>query len=547
MTRLSTKVTNQYRYLQLQQLTRINHQNFRCGTTAPPHEAWKNIDFTKFAQFWNLLVDSQSRAITDSNQRLYYKLPQQLEVHHKKTILWSSEHSTLADGINFAGRKPLLDVLNSDENYVNALPAIPLPDGELDLSISDSIDPISFDRRSALPASGEPSDSAPPRVKLHDAEISMEIGPLQTTTPSAPLVKPAQYQLLLPGAAMSTAESEISKSGDRCAVCTKAYCEKRKECPGKGVRRSSYKLSLQMLNTSCKCSTRHKFVSTISRLAGGNTTRGRPVAGNAGGFPERTRDRCLKHEFGIQIFAAALLLAQTMALSNREKIFSVPALTDVPSSVEHGNIAATGMNTAISLPLRVSVRLCRKSPSSTGNLIKSLVKNFQLTISRFLFFYSIKQGTLLPRNGEIIDGVPGFSSIFLREVMAGVGGIIACTNHARSDAAGGPVEDLTVDDQARVCLRGEIVGTSAPFSNREKIFSVSALTNVLGSVEHGHIAATGMHPEEDLFTYVTAYRSHNCKRSAQARGHVTASDKPITGEQLRSPVTAHEQLVKVVQ
>ncbi|KAJ7106173.1 hypothetical protein C8R44DRAFT_942014 [Mycena epipterygia] len=151
----------------------------------------------------------------------------------------------------------------------------------------------------------------------------------------------------------------------------------------------------------------------ISRLAGGNTTRGRPVAGNAGGFrPERTRDRCLKHEFGIQIFAAALLLAQTMALSNREKIFSVPALTDVPSSVEHGHIAAAGMNTAISLPL---------SPSSTGNLIKSLVKNFQLTISRFLFFYSIKQGTLLPRDGEIIDGVPGFSSTFLREVMAGVG------------------------------------------------------------------------------------------------------------------------------
>ncbi|KAJ7106174.1 hypothetical protein C8R44DRAFT_745261 [Mycena epipterygia] len=166
-----------------------------AAAAAPPHEAWKNIDFTKFGQFWNLLVDSQSRAITDSNQRLYYKLPQQLEVHHKKTILWSSEHSTLADGINFAGHKPLLDLLNSDENY-------------------------------------------PPRVELQDAEISMEIGPLQTTTPSAPLVKPAQYQLLLPGAAPPTAESESSKSGDRCTVCTKAYCEKRKECPGKGVRRS---------------------------------------------------------------------------------------------------------------------------------------------------------------------------------------------------------------------------------------------------------------------------------------------------------------------
>ncbi|KAJ7106633.1 hypothetical protein C8R44DRAFT_745105 [Mycena epipterygia] len=154
-----------------------------------------------------------------------------------KTILWSSERSTLADGINFAGHKPLLDLLNSDENYVNALPAIPLPDGELDLSISDSIDPISFDRMSALPASGEPSNSTftgnessdmdlitfnntfqPPQVELQDAEMSMEIGPLQTTALSAPPVKPAQYQLLLPGAALSTAESKSSKSGDRCAL-----------------------------------------------------------------------------------------------------------------------------------------------------------------------------------------------------------------------------------------------------------------------------------------------------------------------------------------
>ncbi|KAJ7143883.1 hypothetical protein C8R44DRAFT_724893 [Mycena epipterygia] len=202
--------------------THINHQNFWHGTTAPPHEAWKNIAFTN-------LHNSGISLLT-------------------KTILWSSERSTLADGINFAGHKPLLDLLNSDENYVDALPVIPLPDGELELSISDSIVPISFDRMSALPASGGPSNSAftgnessdmdsitfdntfqPPQVELKDAEMSMEIGPLQTTALSALLVKPAQYQILLPGAALPTAENESSKSGDCCAVCTKAYCEKWKE------------------------------------------------------------------------------------------------------------------------------------------------------------------------------------------------------------------------------------------------------------------------------------------------------------------------------
>lgn len=158
LTRLSTKPTNLYRYLQLRQLVlcavvpvhthkeyitfkaNISHQKFRKGGTAhPAHEHHKNIDFFKMAQFWNELADGQSRTITDSNQRLYYKLPQQLEAHHKKTILWSSERSTLADGSNFIARKPLLDLLNSEDNYAEALPAIPLPepcpDGELDLSI----------------------------------------------------------------------------------------------------------------------------------------------------------------------------------------------------------------------------------------------------------------------------------------------------------------------------------------------------------------------------------------------------------------------------
>jgi hypothetical protein len=160
MTRLSTRPINQCRYLQLRQLVlyavvpvhthqeyitfkaNINNQKFRKGgKTYPPHEHYKNIDFTKLAQSWNELFDAQSRTVTDSNQCLYYKLPIQLEAHHK-TILWSSERSTLAGGSNFAARKSLLDILNSDDNNANVLPAITfpnaVPDGELDLSIEGS-------------------------------------------------------------------------------------------------------------------------------------------------------------------------------------------------------------------------------------------------------------------------------------------------------------------------------------------------------------------------------------------------------------------------
>jgi hypothetical protein len=47
-------------------------------------------------------------------------IPQQLEAHHKKTLLWSSERSTLAAGANYAARQEFVEILNSDDNYAMA-------------------------------------------------------------------------------------------------------------------------------------------------------------------------------------------------------------------------------------------------------------------------------------------------------------------------------------------------------------------------------------------------------------------------------------------
>lgn len=159
LTRLSTRTLNIYRYLQLRQLVLyafipvhthkeyitfkiiIGDQRFRkTGKSVhPPHEHWKSTDFIKMARSWNEMVHLQSRAVTDSNQRLYYKLPQQLEAHHKKTLLWNSERATLASGGNFTARKALVAILEAPDDYADVLPAMPLPepipDGELDLSI----------------------------------------------------------------------------------------------------------------------------------------------------------------------------------------------------------------------------------------------------------------------------------------------------------------------------------------------------------------------------------------------------------------------------
>ncbi|KAJ7914555.1 hypothetical protein B0H13DRAFT_2270697 [Mycena leptocephala] len=222
--------TNIYRYLQLRQRvlyavlpvhTHMEYSTFKIhisdsqfrkgGKTYPPHEQGKNIDFQKFAKFWNILVHGQSRTVTDSNQRLYYKLPLQLETHHKKTIPWKSEISTLGAGANFAARAPLLAMLNSPANLVDSLPALPLPDGELDLSVSgsDVVDPRSFNSM-AVPLSGEHRDSdfddqilAPTfhnlfqnqqNSQMDEEDTAMDIDPPQ-------FVAPILHQMLLPATA----------------------------------------------------------------------------------------------------------------------------------------------------------------------------------------------------------------------------------------------------------------------------------------------------------------------------------------------------------
>ncbi|KAJ7107540.1 hypothetical protein C8R44DRAFT_885526 [Mycena epipterygia] len=198
MTRLSTKATSQYRYLQLR-------QGVLCavlpgGKVAAPHEHCKNIDFLKSAQFWNELVDGQSRAITDSNQRLYYKLPLQLETHHKKVLSWNSERSTLANGINFTARKPLLNILNSADNHIDVLPAIPLPesvpDGEVDLSIAGSVDLNSFNPMAAPPGPGDHG-----HLEFIESEQGSDIDmPLYTpptlTQPAPPMKQARKKQIV---------------------------------------------------------------------------------------------------------------------------------------------------------------------------------------------------------------------------------------------------------------------------------------------------------------------------------------------------------------
>ncbi|KAJ6619385.1 hypothetical protein B0H10DRAFT_2189075 [Mycena sp. CBHHK59/15] len=77
---------------------------------------------------------------------------------------------------HFTARKQFLDILTADDNHAHVLPALPLPDGELDLSVAASNDPGSFDRMAVLPPAGEFED------------LQVEEGEFNPTPPLPPII-----------------------------------------------------------------------------------------------------------------------------------------------------------------------------------------------------------------------------------------------------------------------------------------------------------------------------------------------------------------------
>ncbi|KAJ3821689.1 hypothetical protein F5880DRAFT_1485618, partial [Lentinula raphanica] len=151
LTRLSTRPTNPYSYVQLRQRSfaailpvhttaefrkakaQANNKRYRRphallpGHKCPAHEAWKDIDFNKLAADWNIDVEEQDSGIKDPDKRIYYKLPQQLEQHYKKTLQWSISRATMFDEVNAESLRTALDMLDGP-NRALVLPPVTFQD-----------------------------------------------------------------------------------------------------------------------------------------------------------------------------------------------------------------------------------------------------------------------------------------------------------------------------------------------------------------------------------------------------------------------------------
>ncbi|KAF7354259.1 hypothetical protein MVEN_01113900 [Mycena venus] len=157
LVRLTTRPTNQFRFYQIRQRTlhpvlpvctmaecikfnamivRSKYLLRKCTTNpSAAHEAYKDIDWDMFTKDWNDEVNHQDvgqpEPVTDSNMRIYYKLPQQLERHHKNKLQWTTMQAALMDGANAEALKPWMDMSTGP----NRLRASVLPAVELDASV----------------------------------------------------------------------------------------------------------------------------------------------------------------------------------------------------------------------------------------------------------------------------------------------------------------------------------------------------------------------------------------------------------------------------
>jgi hypothetical protein len=254
LTRLSTKPVNRYRYLQVRQRALhpitpvhtyaefkkfkncINDTQFRKKVRKDysPAEAYKRVDFEKLAVYWNSEVDKQDQTETDSNKRLYYKLPPQLERHHKRTLAWSSECSMVLLGSNAEALQPFRDLLaaNNKEDR-RALPALPLHN--LNVSAFDAVN---------LRLPTEESQS----------QLIVSRGALTSVIPNPDISLPSGTKVLVPSEGVSTIQPQMQsrrtfgsspipsattpQAGEdrlRCAVCAKVLCD-RFCCAGSGKR-----------------------------------------------------------------------------------------------------------------------------------------------------------------------------------------------------------------------------------------------------------------------------------------------------------------------
>ncbi|KAF8188823.1 hypothetical protein K438DRAFT_965215 [Mycena galopus ATCC 62051] len=200
----------------------------------------------------------RAEPLTDSNQRIYYKIPQQLERHHKKTLQWTTTQAALMDGANAEALKPWMDMSSGPlRTRASVLPAV-----ELDESVFfKGIDTSSFNPMALQVHNGHNESQSDAIFKeinpWHDPEdpdtemtlVTERAGGQSSNTAStqnfaqsiltfstvntAAIGLPSTSAL---GVYQPSQPLPAGKPKKRCVVCVYFNCRRRNSCAGSGGR-----------------------------------------------------------------------------------------------------------------------------------------------------------------------------------------------------------------------------------------------------------------------------------------------------------------------
>ncbi|KAL0566774.1 hypothetical protein V5O48_015230 [Marasmius crinis-equi] len=296
ITRLSTKITSPYRYLQLTQRTvypvipvhtpaeyvlfkqLISLETIRTRSSPPPNQPWKGINYIQLAKIWNTRVDGQDPRVINSDQRLYYKLPEQLLRHHKKVLEWQASRATMQLGSNVRLVQEHMDSLRDPERVARVLPAVPLSEIEPDPTTYGAlgIDLTSFNTMALVQRdingnerSDAHFDDADIEEQRNDESITQEQDIPEESpenpqpSPTPPTIHRGTFSLTsaTTSAVSLTAAMDPGTIGGldipvakkqrtvppahnrrerQCTVCKAHNCSKASSCPGSGGRHLCY-------------------------------------------------------------------------------------------------------------------------------------------------------------------------------------------------------------------------------------------------------------------------------------------------------------------
>ncbi|KAF7310239.1 hypothetical protein MIND_00397600 [Mycena indigotica] len=269
LTQLSTKPVNLYRYLQTRQRTTAavvpvhTRREFEffieniasfipSNTPTSPEQIYKATDYAALAKFWNRRVVTQPPTELAAEKRLYFKLPEQLERHHKKSLQWKMTRATLHLGENVTALQPIHELLSDPARKAVVLPAIMHEPTDLDFTKSQvSVHALAFNptvmrarssvQHTIVDAIAAMPTMEPPTVDAHEPEPPLELHQTVLAFESPPpldddydwmeearLTKKARTEV------KAASSAPVKRQKRRCAPCAAARCGYEYNCRGKG-------------------------------------------------------------------------------------------------------------------------------------------------------------------------------------------------------------------------------------------------------------------------------------------------------------------------